>query len=841
MAEFVPSPRYPSPDYAGFGNVLGNLYTTYQDSQRKTQDIDQNKLKLDQQRAFAGGLPTDANGNTDWVQALRMLVQKGDLGAISSLANLEQSRQSNATFNAELPGLIGGNGGAQVPGGGASPTPNTSGKVAGTDIDRSEVAKYTVERAKALGIDPSIALQVTASEGLSKWSGDQDTSFGPFQLHYGNNKPGVSNPGLGDRFTAQTGLNARDPTTWKQQVDFALSTATKEGWGAWHGWKGDARAGLPNGSKGGAQVASANPGFVPQTGNNTAPSVPPVGAAAGSTIPRADRGQVPPQGVPQTSAPQGSIAALVSGIVSDPQKASVVAGNVARSIGISPDASLTPEEVQRAQRYVASYAARTGQQPAPAQGGGSAVAQTAPRPNVPQAIPGAANGNPTPNGGATAGTSDAAVQAVAAGDPGAAEIAANVTASPGMSDRIAKLLKLSTLPGLSEGQQKVVSLLMQRELDSSKLPNDAKDYLFAKTPQGGSFQGTFTEFRSKAQGGGKPFVMGEDQYGRKIYGTLVNSKPTPLPQSGTATANGADAMDLHGEDYIKTLSPQMQSQVQAIIEGRAPYPTGMLLKSAYGQQLATAVTQADPSFETGNATARVKVRNEFLAGGPNSPASVITAGNTAIQHLGHLSDVVDKLNNSNYPLLNRATNAVSGMTGGGIPLTTFNNIVGRFAEEATKFYRGTGGTESDVQRDLANLNPNMSPAQLHAAIQTQAALMQSKINALQDRWHQGMGPLVSDFPIVQSESREALDRIGQRAGTPSHGAGTQAQPAQQPQRGPAPFAVPDQGGSQAAAQPAQSAAPSSKSPVRVTSPEEAASLPSGATFITPDGQTRVRH
>ena len=45
----------------------------------------------------------------------------------------------------------------------------------------------------------------------------------------------MNSGGLGDRFTRETGLDARDPTTWKAQVDYALKTAKREGWSAWHG------------------------------------------------------------------------------------------------------------------------------------------------------------------------------------------------------------------------------------------------------------------------------------------------------------------------------------------------------------------------------------------------------------------------------------------------------------------------------------------------------------------------------------------------------------------------------------------------------------------------------
>lgn len=109
-----------------------------------------------------------------------------------------------------------------------------------------EASAYIVQAAQKRGIDPNVALRVARSEGLNQYTGDEGSSFGPFQLHYGNVAPGGNRVGgLGDVFTQRTGLDARDPRTWRQQIDFSLDEASKGGWGPWHGWKGQERAGLP--------------------------------------------------------------------------------------------------------------------------------------------------------------------------------------------------------------------------------------------------------------------------------------------------------------------------------------------------------------------------------------------------------------------------------------------------------------------------------------------------------------------------------------------------------------------------------------------------------------------
>jgi hypothetical protein len=101
---------------------------------------------------------------------------------------------------------------------------------------------------RAVGSTQSRPCQVARSEGLNAYQGDHDatgraTSFGPFQLHYAGTGKHTS-PGLGEEFTKRTGLDARDPVTVRQQIDFALDEARKGGWGPWHGWRGDAWAGI---------------------------------------------------------------------------------------------------------------------------------------------------------------------------------------------------------------------------------------------------------------------------------------------------------------------------------------------------------------------------------------------------------------------------------------------------------------------------------------------------------------------------------------------------------------------------------------------------------------------
>jgi hypothetical protein len=178
----------------------------------------------------------------------------------NSLADLIATKLGVAheTIPAPTPPAAGGAAGGTVPGrpGGGS-TAGTA-AVPGKGMSTAETIDYIRKSAVAHGIDPDVAVAVAKSEGLTDYVGDRGSSFGPFQLHYGNVAGGgMAVGGLGDTFTKKTGLDARDPDTIRQQIDFALTEAQRGGWGPWHGWRGPPTAGgAGTGGTGGTGVGS---------------------------------------------------------------------------------------------------------------------------------------------------------------------------------------------------------------------------------------------------------------------------------------------------------------------------------------------------------------------------------------------------------------------------------------------------------------------------------------------------------------------------------------------------------------------------------------------------------
>lgn len=117
-----------------------------------------------------------------------------------------------------------------------------------------EIETFIEQQALARGIDPEIAKEIARREGgTDKREGNEGVfptgkSYWAYQLHYG----GAGTPyagwggakGMGNDFTAATGIQPGDPNGWQQAITYALDHARRYGWGAWYGRQANQGRGL---------------------------------------------------------------------------------------------------------------------------------------------------------------------------------------------------------------------------------------------------------------------------------------------------------------------------------------------------------------------------------------------------------------------------------------------------------------------------------------------------------------------------------------------------------------------------------------------------------------------
>jgi hypothetical protein len=237
---------------------------------------------------------------------------------------------------------------------------------------------------------------------------------------------------------------------------------------------------------------------------------------------------------------------------------------------------------------------------------------------------------------------------------------------------------------------------------------------------------------------------------------------------------GVDPTTLTGEDYLKTLEPKRAGIVRGVLDYSVD-PNKLTQQGGYRTGILEDAKQARSDYDQKRYPVIAAAEKEFATGGPNTPSGSILAGGTTIGHLKHLSDVSQKLGGPTGfgPLTSPINKMRAGYMGqsDNPDLNEYNGILGRVAEEGTKFYRGIGGNKSDIDRDIAAMPPGMSQQARDRGIATQASAMYSKLVALQDRWKNSLGPEAWDrisrsqgFPVVSRKNLEAVNVILKRGG-----------------------------------------------------------------------------
>jgi hypothetical protein len=237
----------------------------------------------------------------------------------------------------------------------------------------------------------------------------------------------------------------------------------------------------------------------------------------------------------------------------------------------------------------------------------------------------------------------------------------------------------------------------------------------------------------------------------KLETDKADAATNPL---GLSAPNGVANAPTGGE-FLSTLPKNIADQVKALSEGRMAFPSGFALKSPYWQQMLTAVSQYDPSFDAVNFNARAKTRNDFTSG---KGAQNIKSLNTAIGHLGTLAGQIEGTASHSLTTVNHLQNRAAQMTGSAGP-TQFKQTAGALASELTQVFRGSGGAEADVKRYLEELDVDASKEQKTAAVKNIVDLLHSRLEAIGDQYNQGMGTTKDPLTLLNPKAQAVLAKI----------------------------------------------------------------------------------
>lgn len=256
-----------------------------------------------------------------------------------------------------------------------------------------------------------------------------------------------------------------------------------------------------------------------------------------------------------------------------------------------------------------------------------------------------------------------------------------------------------------------------------------------------------------------------------------------LPE-GMEPPPGPNTRDDNFLAQVKAENPQLATTIKGLADYETN-PASLSIRGNRREQVLGMAKQYDSSYDQTLYPAKQRAVTEFFAGGPMSPAGTLTAGNTAILHLGELDGMVnqlrgqpgvlnsiaDKVGAAGIPFLSYAANEVRNKAVLGTPegaaLSAFTTARQRFSEEVTKFYAGSQGSEAERDRAIQVLDAAKSPEELHQAIKTDVQLMRDKVMQMQGRLIAAMGPgswkaAVTRDPslvLTYKNSRDVANRI----------------------------------------------------------------------------------
>lgn len=224
-------------------------------------------------------------------------------------------------------------------------------------------------------------------------------------------------------------------------------------------------------------------------------------------------------------------------------------------------------------------------------------------------------------------------------------------------------------------------------------------------------------------------------------------------------ANAQDVVfdpNLTGDDALSGMKPNEASFSKRLANYELPLTSLSRFPADQKSRIIAGASAYDPSFDAKEYPARQALQTGFKNG---PQAQAITSLNTVMGHLDSLDKSSKELGNFDTQALNYVRNGVRNQTGSPT-VTKFDENATAVESELAKLFKGTGAaTNQETQEWRKSFNSNMSPAQIHEAIQKAVELIGSRTEALKNQYEQGFKK-PKDRAWLTPKSREILSRLG---------------------------------------------------------------------------------
>jgi hypothetical protein len=267
--------------------------------------------------------------------------------------------------------------------------------------------------------------------------------------------------------------------------------------------------------------------------------------------------------------------------------------------------------------------------------------------------------------------------------------------------------------------------------------------------------------------------------------------------------------ELTGDQYLNTLPKNVQPLIKKYANGELAI-TPQMTRTPAGASLLQAVTQYDPTFDATNYQKRQQTATAFSKG---PQGNAIRAANQTLYHMGNLYQRAEDLNNFDIlpGLLNAPINYVQERGFGDTRQGRYRASQQAVASELRKVFAGQGGGSLQELREWEKaFNPNAGEQQQKEYIQNGVDLLRGALQSLESQYQSGMGLNKNMGDLLTPEAREVYAKLeaGQNPNVKKTKSQKQGDILMQPKK--------------------------------ITSDAEYDALPSGSTFLDPNGTKRVK-
>lgn len=230
---------------------------------------------------------------------------------------------------------------------------------------------------------------------------------------------------------------------------------------------------------------------------------------------------------------------------------------------------------------------------------------------------------------------------------------------------------------------------------------------------------------------------------------------------GGNPADKAAWQPLQGQEFLQSLPPVDAAVVQAMVEGRKQWPGGFATKIPYWQQKIEQAAQYDPNFDETSYGVRMATRKDFTSG---KTANLIQALNQAPLHALTMADAYDQLHNlpvGGETVNDFLTNAESmmGLQGQQAAMGAFKESQPAVSSELATVYKGGPATIPDIEAQARAFPMGAAPTTSNSALKAASELMKDRLDTINQRWQNAMGPLGGQFPAISPRAKAALDTL----------------------------------------------------------------------------------